>query len=91
VHRRIETPYAHFGVAVIYMLFVAFLSTWVGLAAIVGAFAAGAVTRDGFDPGTGVDLRSQRHAAPRAVVATRGDLNPGAPGGSVSLSPSAAR
>lgn len=41
VDRRLTTPYAHFGVSVIYMLLVSYLATWVGLAAIVGAFAAG--------------------------------------------------
>jgi Na+:H+ antiporter len=41
VHRRVDLPYAHLGAAIIFMLVVAYLATWVGLAAIVGAFAAG--------------------------------------------------
>ena len=41
VHKKVDLPYAHLGAAVIFMLVVSYLATWVGLAAIVGAFAAG--------------------------------------------------
>lgn len=41
VHRTFRSPYVHLGFGVIYMLLVSWLATWVGLAAIVGAFASG--------------------------------------------------
>lgn len=41
VHRTIRSDYIHLGFALIFMLLVAYLATVAGLAAIVGAFAAG--------------------------------------------------
>lgn len=41
VHRTFRTEYVHLGFAFIFMLFVSYLATTVGLAAIVGAFAGG--------------------------------------------------
>lgn len=41
VHHAFRSPFIHLGFALIVMLSVSFLATWVGLAAIIGAFAAG--------------------------------------------------
>lgn len=41
VHRASGTPFIHLGFAVIFMLIVSYLASLVGLATIVGAFAAG--------------------------------------------------
>ncbi len=41
VHTAFRTPYVHLGFALALMFAVSYLATWVGLAAIVGAFAAG--------------------------------------------------
>lgn len=41
VHLTFRDPHIHLAFAMIFMLALAYLATWVGLAAIVGAFAAG--------------------------------------------------
>jgi Kef-type K+ transport system membrane component KefB len=41
VHHKLHSDYIHLGFAMAFMIIVAYLATWAGLASIVGAFAAG--------------------------------------------------